>query len=554
MLQDIWQDIRYGLRMLRKSAVFTLVAVLTLSLGIGANAAIFSVVNAFLLRPMPVKDADRLVVVAVTHEGNYDPHNVSHADYLDYRQGTDVFEDWAGYYISFVGIAHGGRAERSTVVFVTPGYFQMLGVPAKEGRVLLPQEGEKPGADPVVVLGHSYWMNRFGGAKDIVNQVVTINGRAATVVGVVPEWFHGTYSLAEMDAYMPLGMAATLDPSYKESLTKRDNHDLRVLARLKPGVSVSQAQAALDVVAKRLETQFPETNKTVRAHAFLERLARPEPNNADKSPIVAGLFLLLTGLVLLVACVNVANLLLVRATLREKEMAIRAALGAGRVRLLRQLLTESVLLAAAGAGGGLLVAEWIVRLLEQVRLPGDLPFRFDFQMDVRVFVFVAGVALVAGLGVGLLPALRAGRANLMGVLHEGGRSLAAGAGRHRTRNVLVVSQVAGALVLLVVAALFVRSLGNAQSVDLGFDPKGVMNFALDPMQQGYDETRSRALFEELERRVRALPGVDAVSYAYSPPLGYYNSAEYVNAEGQYVPDQRRPISGFNLVGPDYFTV
>jgi putative ABC transport system permease protein len=283
-----------------------------------------------------------------------------------------------------------------------------------------------------------------------------------------------------------------------------------------------------------------------------ENLARPEANAANQNPIVAALFLGLTSLVLLVACVNVANLLLVRATLRQKEIAVRAALGAGQGRLMRQLLTESVLLALAGGAAGALLGLWVSRLLETVRLPGDLPFRFDFGFDWRVFGFITLIAGAVGVIVGLIPAFRASRTNLNDTLREGGRALSAGAGRHRIRNVLVVAQVAVSLLLLVAAGLFVRSLGNAQSVDLGFDPRGVVNVSTNPDLQGYTEERARSFYRTLLERARALPGVESASLAHSSPMGYYNLGEYLNIEGQEVAsDARRPVAGYNLISIGY---
>ena len=549
-MEAFLQDVRFGLRMLAKSPAFTIVAVLTLALGIGANAAIFSVVNALLLRPLPVKDPQELVVLAVRHEGNQDPHPISYADFEDYRKNNDAFRDLAGYWINFVGLSAEGRAERVTVCYVTPNYFEFLGVNAAIGRGIRPDEGWKPGTEPVMVLGHRYWQKRFGGDPGVVGKSVNANGRAVTIVGVTPEWFHGTYALVDFDVYMPLGMAV-LDKSDEPALIKRDEHRLHTLGRLKPGVTLKQAQASVEVIARQLEVQYPDTNKTVTIHVFPENLARPEPNAATQNPLVAGIFLTLTMLVLLVACVNVANLQLVRATLRQKEITIRAALGAGQMRLVRQLLTESVLLALVGALAGAAVGAGGSRLLASIPLPGDLPFRFDFSLDWRVFGYVAAIALAAGIAVGLVPAVRAARTNLSEALHEGGRAVGA-AGRHRVRNLLVASQMAGTMVLLVAAGLFVRSLGNAQKADLGFDPRHVLNFTMDPAQQGYDEARTRTFFRELERRARALPGVESASLAHTVRMGYNNVAEYVNYEGQpLAPGERRPIAGYNIVGLDY---
>ncbi len=549
-METLWHDFKYATRGLMKSPAFTLVITLTLGLGIGANTGIFSVVNTLLLRPLPVRDADRLVVVAVSHEGNTDPHRLSYLDYQDYQKSATVFEGMSGYNFGLVGLSEGGRAERMAVGYVTPGYFQMLGINAAHGRVLLPEEGEKQGADPVLVLGHTFWKKRFGADPSVVGRAVSINGRGFTIVGVVPEYFRGTYALVEFEGYIPIGMSALVEGPNDQTFTHRDNHQLHTLARLKPGVSIAQARAEMEVICRQLEKQYPDSNKTTQAHVLPENLARPEPN--AQNPIVATIFMLLTGLVLLVACVNVANLLLVRATLRQKEIAIRAALGAGQGRLVRQLLTESMLLSALGGVAGIVIGRWVSNMLASVRLPGDLPFRFDFSFDWRVFGFVAAVVFVAGAIVGLLPALRATRADLNDALREGGRGSTAGGARHRLRNLLVVGQVAGSMVLLIAAGLFIRSLANAQSVDLGFDPRGVLNLHMDVAQQGYDESRGRAFYKELERRVRSLPGVESVAIAYSIPMGYYNTAEYVNAEGQEVTaEKRRPLAGYNTISPEY---
>ena len=551
-MDSIWQDVRHGFRVLARSRAFTATVVLTLGLGIGANAAVFSIVNTLLLRPLPVSDPSNLYLVSVTHQDNQQPHQVSWADYLDYRDRAGVFSDLAAYSIGFAGLSADNRADRITVGYVTGNFFSMLGLAPGLGRLILPSEGKTFGADPVVVLGRSYWKKRFNGDATVVGRTVLVNGRPFTVAGVAPEGFYGVYALVEFDAYMPFGMIFP-EKDYKETVERRDNHDLRVIGRLKPGISLPQAQAAVDVLARQLEQQYPDTNKTVRARVIPERLARPEPNAADSNPLVAGVFLLLVTLVLLVACVNVVNLLMVRATVRQRELALRAALGAGRGRLVRQILTESLILAGAGGLAGAIIGRWLSGMLSRITLPADLPIRFELVFDWRVFTYIAVVALGAGLVVGLLPALRASRADLNEVLREGGRSMAEGSGRHRMRSVLVIAQVAVSLVLLVAAGLFVRSVQRAQSIDLGFDPRHVMNLSMDVSQQGFDEARGRAFYKEVEARVGRLPGVESVSYAYSVPFGYYNSSENVEAEDHQVPkDERKPRAGYNTVGTDYF--
>jgi putative ABC transport system permease protein len=548
-MDALWQDVRLGLRALLKSPLFTAAVVLTLGLGIGANAAVFSIVNRLLLRPLPVRDPAALQVLTVAHEGNQSPHNVSWLDYADYK-ANPVFEDLAAYDIGFVGLSTDQRAERIAVSYVTSNFFSMLGITPAVGRLLQPSEGSQPGADAVIVLGHSYWRRRFNDDPTVAGRRVIVNGQPYTIAGVVPEKFQGVYALVEFDAYIPLTMLPT--DQYRDMIAKRDQHALHVIGRLAPGVSRAQAQAAIDVQASQLEAKYPDTNKSVHARLIPERQARPEANNADAMPAVAGIFLVLVGLVLLVACVNVINLLMVRATVRQRELAVRAALGAARRRLIQQLLTESLLLALFGGIAGAILGRWAIGLLSRIQLPGDLPFRFDFSFDWRVFGYIAAVAVTAGVAVGILPALRASKTELNAILREGGRGSSEGGNRQHVRSILVVGQVAVSLVLLVAAGLFVRSAMNAATVDLGFDPAHVMNASVDVSQQGYDEARGRAFFDELLRRAKQLPGVESASLAYSVPLGYYNVSAYLEIEGQPQTDKaRRPFGGYNVVGPEY---
>jgi len=550
-MDTLRQDVRQGLRMLTKSPGFTATVILTLGLGIGANAAVFSIVNTLLLRPLPISDPGNLYIIAVKHQDNEQPHQVSWSDYVDYRDRSGVFSDLAAYSIGFAGLSADERADRVAVAYVTGNYFSMLGIQPGLGRLILPTEGQAFGKDPIIVLGRSYWRKRFAGDPSVVGRQVLVNGQPFTIAGVVPEGFHGTYALVEFEAYMPLGMMFP-EATYREMIDRRDNHDLHVMGRLAQGTTESKAQAAIDVLAHQLEQQYPDTNKSVRARVIAEHLARPEANAADSNPLVAGVFLGLVLLVLTVACVNVANLLMVRATVRGRDLAIRAALGAGRRRLVRQLLTESVLLSVAGGLAGAVIGGWVSMMLSRITLPADLPIRFDLSFDWRVFSYIATVALGTGILVGLMPALRASRIDLNDVLREGGRG-AGGTGRHVVRSVLVVAQVAVSLVLLVAAALFVRSVQRAQSIDLGFKPARVLNLSMDVSQQAFTEARGRAFYKDVEARVRTLPGVESVSYAYSVPFGYYSSAEYVEAEGQPPPkDQRRPSAGYNVVEPEYF--
>jgi predicted permease len=451
-----------------------------------------------------------------------------------------------------VGLGYRGHADRLIVSYVPSNFFSMLGIRPALGRLINPGEGDAPKTGPVVVLGHSYWEKRFGGDPEVIGRTVSLDGTAVTVVGVVPKEFLGAFNLVEMDGYAPIGMLGF--GSIANILSSREAHDVSVLATLKPGVSIPQAQGALNVVGQRLAQEYPHADQGQRLRVFSEPKARPDPSAADSKPLVATVFLLMVGLVLLVACLNVANLLLARAAAREKEISIRSAIGAGRGRLLRQLLTESMLLALAGGVGGAILGNSVGYLLNGLRPLGDIPLRLAFVFDWRVFTYVAGVALLAGILAGLAPALRVSRTDLNLALREGGRGLIGESGRHWLRNGLVIAQVAGSLILLVAAGLFARSLTRAESIDLGFDPHNVLNVSLDPGLQGYTQPRAEALCRELLRRTQTLPGVRSASFAYSIPLGYYNNGAPVYAETQALsPSQHVPGATSNAVTPDYFT-
>jgi predicted permease len=549
-LDSLLQDLRYSFRMLRKNPGFTFIAVLTLALGIGANTAIFSVVNSFALRPLPVRDPSRLVVVAQQIQDSSFLESLSYPDLLDYRAKSDAFSEMAGFSIDFAGLSTGARARRIAVGYVTGNYFSMLGVQPAVGRLILSPEGEHLDADPVIVLGHAFWRREFGGASDIVGKNVKLNGQRFTVIGVADKSFRGTVSILELDAYVPLSMIS-IAPSLENSWTKRDVRALQVLAYPKPNINLEQAEASLNVVAAQLEKEYPATNHAVKMRVVHERLARPTLSVANHLPLVLSLFLMLAGLVLLVACLNVGNLVLVRATLRQKEIAVRTALGAAPLRIACQLVTESVVLSLLGGVVGTFFGFAASRLLAAVRLPGDLPVRFDFALDWRVFTFAFLAALATGVLTGLTPIFRAMKTNLSDTLREGGRSLSGGTERHRIRNVLVVAQVCLSFVLLIAAGLFVRSLGRAQNLYLGFDPQNVLNLSMDPSQLGYDETRTKSFYKDLEDHVRALPGVESVSLAHSVPLGDSNQGAKIYRETTVRTDELLQAF-YNVVDPTYF--
>ncbi|HEY2116219.1 MAG TPA: ABC transporter permease [Candidatus Angelobacter sp.] len=550
------QDIRFGLRMLLKNPAMTVVAALTLALGIGANTTIFSAVNGLMLRPLPVANADRLVVFDGQAQGAASSFGqFPFPDFQDIRSQSDGFSDVIGYTLSLAGMEHAGKVEPMLYSYVSASYFQALGLKPAVGRLIYGAETEKRGTENVVVLGYDYWKKRFNGDASIVGQQVKMNSHPATVIGVAPEGFHGTYSLVDMQAYLPFGMRTLWITGNKDEYwSKRTDGDVKLLGILKPGVSRRQAQVSANVVAQRLNQEFPETHKGVKYRLYPERLARPEPDPSNGLLIVGVLFMLMAGGVLLLACSNVANIVLVRATAREREMAVRTALGAARGRIVRQLLTESLLLAALGAVLGTAVGLWATGLLSSIRLEvANIPIRFDFSFDWRVFGFGLAIALMTGLLVGLAPAWRAARSEFNQVLHEGSRGTL-GSGRSKMRNVLVVVQVALSLVLLVVAGLFVRSSQNAEHTYLGFDPHNVLNVSMETRTIGFDQARTEQFFREMKDRVRVLPGVESASLAASVPMGYTSEGGHVFAEGQTQSSKEAaPSASFNVVDPDYFT-
>jgi putative ABC transport system permease protein len=551
-VQKLMQDIRFGVRMLIKNPMVTIVAIVTLALGIGANTAIFSAVNGLLLRPLPVQNADRLTVIGGQTKGIDGGGTLSYLDYHDLRNQTRGFSQVLAYRLNGVGMEADGKTDALLVSYVSSTYFAALGLQPALGRLIYGDGLEKPGGAPELVLGYAFWKKRFNSDPGVIGKQVKLNGKETTIVGVAPEGFRGLYSLVEMQAYLPLGVE-TLWSSDKDLLTKRDARELKVLGVLEPGVSRKEAQSSVDVVMDRLARNYPE-NKDFSAHVYPEWLARPEPDPSN-STVIAGLtFMALAGLVLLVACTNVANIVLVRATGRAREMAVRAALGASRLRLSRQLLTESIVLGLAGGVAGLLLGSWISNLLSSIDLEAfGNRLVFDFSLDWRVFLFGLTVALLTGILVGFWPAFRISRSDLNQVLHEGSRGILAGTGRSITRSVLVVVQVAVSLTLLVVAGLFVRSTRNAEHTYFGFEPSHVLNLIMDVRNIGFDEPRARQFYRELEDRTKVLPGVENVSLATSIPMGYVNQVKTVYVEGKTaITKGAAPVIDCNDISVDYF--
>jgi macrolide transport system ATP-binding/permease protein len=547
-LGNFLEDVRYGVRQMRRSPGFTAAAILTLAMGIGANTAIFSVVDSFLLRPLPVADPGQITVLDSPQKQGFALPLFSIPDYRDLcGQAGTVFSGMFSYLSRFDGLSVNGKAERIRASYVSGNFFSTLGIQPAQGRFILPSEGETAGADPVMVLSYNYWKGRFGGDPEIVGTKVSVDGHPVTIVGVAPEGFYGINVLVAQQAYLPLGMAVF--GQAPDFMANRGSRLVYVGARLQPGRSVQQAQASLDVVARRLSQQYSDTDKDLALEVFPELRARPIPQAGRLMVVIAGLFLGLTAIVLLLACVNVANIMLVRSTTREREMATRAALGAPRSRLVRQLLTESMLLALAGGAAGILLGYSGSRALGSVDLHANLSFWVG--LDWRVLAYALGAAILTGLIVGTVPALRAARGDLSAILRSGGRGMI---GAHqRLRCALVVAQVGGSLMLLIIAGLFVRSLGAAQQTKLGFDPSHVLNLGMDPKEIGYSAAQNRAFYKTLIDDVRALPGVLSVSTAAAVPMGYVIKGDSLAIDGYQPPSgQPAPNVAYNVISPDYF--
>jgi putative ABC transport system permease protein len=548
MEDEMFQDLRYGARMLAKNPGFTTIAILTLALGIGANTAIFSVVNGVLLRPLPYEDADRLVVIK-EHRPDGRPSQVTPANFLDWRSQNTVFSEMAATFARPVNLTGATEAERITLSTVSASFFQLLGAQPALGRAFLPEE-EQAGHAPVVIIGHGLWRRRFGAEPSVLGREITLDGRNYTVIGVAPpgfDWPPGPVLPNKTEAWItPLRLAPELSPQ-AEVTRMRGLGYLSAFARLKPGVSVAQAQAEMDTITARLRSQYPETNSAryntvVPLHTFIVGEVR------------TALWTLLgavTG-VLLIACANVANLLLARNAARQKELALRAALGASRSRLLRQLLVESLLLAAIGGALGACLASLGVELLPSLS-PGDLPRLAEVRLDARVFGFTLSLSLLTGLLFGLAPAWQMARVEVNATLNETGRGGGGGLRQSRLRGALIVSEVMLSLMLLTGAGLLFRSFINLQAVKPGFDPQQVLTLRVAPSGDRYQEIeRRRAYYDQVIERLSALPGAQVVGAIDTLPLSIGRKAGYSIEGRPPLPPDQRLSANYRIVSPDYF--
>lgn len=537
-MNTFWQDLRYGVRMLMKKPGFTLIAIITLALGIGANAAIFSVVNAVLLRPLPYKEPERLVIIRETKLPQFSEFAVASGNFLEWIKQNTTFERLIAMRPATLNLADPGNPELLRGLSVTGGFCAMLGVQPQLGRDFLPDEAQ-PGRSNVVLLSHKLWQRRFGGDPKILNRTLPLDGQSYTIIGVMPEGFN--FIDRESEIWTLIAFTA-------RDAQNHGGHSLsRVIGQLKPGVTVDHARTELSTIEGRLAAQFPiNTGWNVKVMPMLEFTVRS---------IKPALLVLLAAVafVLLIACVNVANLLLARAAGRQKEIAIRTALGAGRARIIRQLLTESVLLSLVGGAVGLLLAKWGMDLLLKLA-PQNLPRMSDVSLDSRALGFTASITLLTGVIFGLVPALQASKPNLNEVMKDAGRGSTEGGRRQFIRSTLVVLEVASALVLLVGAGLMIKSFWQLQKVDPGFKPENALTMQVTLPKRKYpEETQQVAFFQQLLEKVRLLPGVQAVGATSLVPVSDDDFVLGFEAEDQ--PPLQPGIgqsANFFSVSADYF--
>jgi predicted permease len=514
-------DLRSAFRQLFKSPSFSVVVILTLAFGVAVNLTIFGMVRMFLLRRLPVPEAERLVLVLQRSDAFKMPHGLSFPDFKDYRERAREVRDLLAFMPNPVHLSAEGRApERAWIEVVTPNAFQALAVPAEVGRTLLPSDGEAKGAAPITVLSYDCWQNRFGADPSIVGRAVILNGRPFTVVGVARQGFRAFAAMWAVSAFVPTGALDSLREDEAGMLEWRNASGAwRVMGKLSPGATLASARAEGEVIMNQLVRDYPDAHHNTHMVMVPENHARPDPIFADFLVAFTALFVGLVGLVLFIACANVANLMFARAATRQKELSLRAAFGASRGRLVRQMLVESLPLAALAGGVAWLIAAWGGRLLTRFAPQGDIPVNMDAGPAWPNVVFTAAISLVAALASGLLPALRASRVDLIGDLKDGagGRSTRE---RHRMRNLFVVSQVTFSTIVLICAGFFLRSLHQLRSLDLGFRPEHLLLASFDLGLQGYNRDRGPVLCRQLLERVSQLPGVRQASLTSHVPFDY----------------------------------
>ncbi len=547
-METLLHDVRYGSRQLIKHPVFTILVVVSLALGIGANTAIFSLVNTVLLRPLPVKEPSQLIEVYGSLNNGADFSIQSYLNYKDYRDRNDVFSGLFVYRIVVASLSHSGSNERVWGYLASGNYFEVLGVKPILGRSFMPEEDQTPGSHPVVVLSYTCWQKRFAAEPAIVGRTILLNNHTFTVIGVAPKGFIGTEVAYAPEYWAPVMMAKVIEPDSRY-LDQRDSNNLFMIGRMKPSVTPAQVKASLDAITLQLGKEYPAENEG--RGITLSPPGLFIPSIRDASITFAGVLMVIVGLVLLLACVNLANLQLARATSRRKEIAIRLAVGASRGRLVQQLLTEGVLLSLAGGALGLMLAAWINWLVSGIKLPLDVALVFDLPLDWRVMLFALGLSILTGVVFSLLPALQSSKPALVPSLKDDAKL--GGFRRSRLRNSLVVAQVSLSLVLLVCAGLIVRSLQAAQKMRPGFDTQAAIAISFDVGLQGYEEAKGRAFHHQILERVRAVPGVRAAALTSNLPLSLNYNSSSVYLEGRpAVGSGRLPTCIPMSVSPGFF--
>ncbi len=558
-MQTLLQDLRYGARTLRKNPSFALMAVITLALGIGANTVIFNFINAALLKPMPVREPERLVAVyPTTKEGEL--LAFSWLDYVDYRDRNEVFSSLVGFGGLTISVGdNGGKAQPQLVwgESVSGNYFSGLGVEMFAGRGFLPEENKTPGAHPVAVVSYNLWQNHFAADRGLIGKTVKLNDLDFTIIGIAPRGFSGARFATYMpDVWVPAMMKQRLTRDSFDHLNNRGSNFLMLQGRLKPGVTKEQAQASMNVIARQLEQAYPE-----RAWGNIIKVipggVKTHPYFAEMGalPKVSALTLGAAGLVLLIACANIANLLLARATARRREIAVRLSLGAPAWRVVKQLLTESLMLALFGGAVGLLLAFWLADLIVTALPSFDfrlMDYDYDLGVDWRVLGFTLLITILTGILFGLLPALQATRTDLVRTLKGEQTHFGAGALRFSSRDLLVVSQVALSLMLLVCAGLCLKSAVNAYRIDPGFETKNILLASFDTSLQGYDRDRSINFQEQVVERARALPGVVSAALASALPLGDHGGTAVLPEGYELKPGENWPGVSYSFVSPGFF--
>ena len=551
-METIWQDIRFGFRILLKSPAFTLVAALSLALGIGANTAVFSIINASLLKQLPVEEPERLVSVFTTDAKNPGNLPTSHLNYVDYRDQNQVFSSLLAYTFAQVSLTRGETTEPVFGLVVSGNYFDVLGVKAALGRAFLPNEDKTPGASPVVVLSHGLWQRSFGGDASLVGKTISLNRHDFTVVGIFPEGFTGTDLGPGPDLWVPMMMHDQVQPGF-DWYNERRGLFLNLVGRLKPGVSAEQAQASLKIFAGQLAQSFPKDNEGRGAKIVPLLQARIDPDGSGQLLLASGVMMGVVALVLLIACANIANLLLARASARRKEIAMRLALGAGRARLIRQLLTESLVLSLVGGLAGFLTAFWARDLLRSFDPvdggPNTPPVA---TLNFRVLGFTLLISLLSGIIFGLAPALQASKPDLVLTLKGETSAPVRRAFGFNLRQVLVVIQVALSLVALISAGLFVRSLRNAQTVNPGFITENILLADFNLGREGIAKPQGVNFQRQLVERVAALPGAQAVTIASNSPFGGGLLRSVFLEDQAPAPNGRGVLVQLNNVGLRFF--